>query len=79
MLIRQERVPIVPQEESTLEWEIIVTKIVSPESMQKAIVNAFPRYKELNLRAFEEGMKLGQEALEQQPKTERKTNVDTKR
>jgi 2-oxoglutarate ferredoxin oxidoreductase subunit gamma len=41
-----------------------ITKAVTPEAMRKAIANAFPKYKELNLRAFDEGMQLGQEAME---------------
>ncbi|MHA2427508.1 MAG: 2-oxoacid:acceptor oxidoreductase family protein, partial [Candidatus Hermodarchaeia archaeon] len=36
-----------------------ISKVVSPEGMRKAIANAFPKYKELNLRAFDEGMQLG--------------------
>ena len=47
-----------------------ITKIVSPKAMRESISNAFPRYKDLNLRAFNEGMKLGKEAMEQQGKTE---------
>lgn len=47
-----------------------ITKAVTPKAMRKAIANAFPRYKDLNLRAFDEGMQLGQEALENQSKTE---------
>lgn len=46
-----------------------ITKTVTPDAMRKAIANAFPRYLELNLRAFDEGMKLGKEALEQSTKT----------
>lgn len=46
-----------------------ITKAVTPKAMQKAIANAFPRYQELNLRAFDEGMKLGKEAMEQSSKT----------
>ncbi|MFX1564707.1 MAG: 2-oxoacid:acceptor oxidoreductase family protein [Promethearchaeota archaeon] len=42
-----------------------ITKAVTPGAMRKAIANAFPKYKELNLRAFDEGMQLGQEAMEQ--------------
>ncbi|MFW9983486.1 MAG: 2-oxoacid:acceptor oxidoreductase family protein [Candidatus Odinarchaeota archaeon] len=45
-----------------------ITKAVTPKAMRKAIANAFPRYKELNLRAFDEGMKLGKEAMEQSSK-----------
>lgn len=40
-----------------------ITKAVTIEGMEKAITNAFPKYKDLNLRAFAEGMKLGQTAL----------------
>jgi 2-oxoglutarate ferredoxin oxidoreductase subunit gamma len=47
-----------------------ITNAVTPEAMRKAIANAFPRFKELNFRAFDEGMKLGKEALKHQPKTE---------
>lgn len=47
-----------------------ITGTVTPEAMRKAISNAFPKYKELNLRAFNEGMKLGQEAMKQATKTE---------
>ena len=47
-----------------------ITKTVTPDSMRKAIAGAFPKYRELNLRAFDEGMKLGQEAMEQSSKTE---------
>ncbi len=43
-----------------------ITQVVSPQAMKKAIASAFPRYRDLNLQAFDEGMKLGQEALEQQ-------------
>lgn len=47
-----------------------ITKSVTPDAMRKAIANAFPKYRELNLRAFEEGIKLGQEAMEQSSITE---------
>jgi len=40
-----------------------IARVVTPEAMRKAIKDAFPKYADLNLRAFEEGMKLGQEAL----------------
>jgi len=40
-----------------------ITKAVTHEGMQKAIAKAFPKYRDLNLRAFEEGMKLGMKAL----------------
>ena len=40
-----------------------ITKTVTPDAMRKAIAGAFPKYRELNLRAFDEGMKLGQTAL----------------
>ncbi len=45
-----------------------ITKTVTPEAMRKTIANMFPHFQELNLRAFDEGMKLGQKALEQQSK-----------
>jgi 2-oxoglutarate ferredoxin oxidoreductase subunit gamma len=44
-----------------------ISKAVTPEAMRKAIARAFPKYKELNLRAFDEGMQLGQEAMKQSP------------
>ncbi len=47
-----------------------ISKTVSPEAMRKSIANTFPRYRELNLRAFDEGMKLGQEAMKQSTKSE---------
>ncbi len=40
-----------------------ITKTITPKAMQQAIAQAFPRYKELNLQAFQEGLKLGKEAL----------------
>ena len=40
-----------------------ITKAVTVEGMKKAIANAFPKYRDLNLRAFDEGMKLGKKAL----------------
>ena len=40
-----------------------ITKVVSPEGMEKAIAKAFPKYRDLNLRAFAEGMKLGKTVL----------------
>jgi 2-oxoglutarate ferredoxin oxidoreductase subunit gamma len=45
-----------------------ITKAVTPKAMRKAIANAFPKYKELNLRAFDEGMQLGNEAMEHSTK-----------
>ncbi|MFW9830687.1 MAG: 2-oxoacid:acceptor oxidoreductase family protein [Candidatus Thorarchaeota archaeon] len=45
-----------------------ISKAVTPEAMRKAIANAFPKYKELNLRAFDAGMKLGHEAMDQSTK-----------
>ncbi|MFX1319613.1 MAG: 2-oxoacid:acceptor oxidoreductase family protein [Promethearchaeota archaeon] len=42
-----------------------ISKAVTPEAMRKAIAKAFPKYKELNLRAFDEGMQLGHKAMEQ--------------
>ncbi len=47
-----------------------ITKAVTPEAMHKTIANKFPHHQELNLRAFDEGMKLGQKAMEQQSKME---------
>jgi 2-oxoglutarate ferredoxin oxidoreductase subunit gamma len=47
-----------------------ITKAVTEEGMKKAIANAFPKYKDLNLRAFDEGMKLGQKALSSQTQPE---------
>jgi len=43
-----------------------ITRVVTPEAMRKAIASAFPRYIDINLRAFDEGMKLGEEALKTQ-------------
>jgi len=40
-----------------------ITRVVTPDAMRKAVKDAFPKYADLNLRAFDEGMKLGQEAL----------------
>ncbi|MFX0170077.1 MAG: 2-oxoacid:acceptor oxidoreductase family protein [Candidatus Hodarchaeota archaeon] len=47
-----------------------ITKAVTPQAMEKAIAKAFPKYRELNLRAFAEGMKLGQTAMNPAPKPE---------
>jgi len=47
-----------------------ITKTITPEAMEKVIAQAFPRYKELNLQAFQEGFKLGKEALTKQQKME---------
>ena len=47
-----------------------ISKAVTPEAMKKAIARAFPKYQELNLRAFAEGMKLGQMALNSSSKPE---------
>ena len=47
-----------------------ITKAVTTEAMEKAIANAFPKYRDLNLRAFAEGMKLGQTALTSSTKPE---------
>lgn len=45
-----------------------ITHIVTAKAIRKAIAQAFPNYRELNLLAFKEGMKLGQKALEQKQK-----------
>ncbi len=43
-----------------------ISKVVSADAMRKAIAKAFPRFVELNRRAFDEGVRLGQEALKQE-------------
>jgi 2-oxoglutarate ferredoxin oxidoreductase subunit gamma len=47
-----------------------ITQTITPEAMKQAIAQAFPRYRELNLQAFQEGLKLGKEALTKQQKME---------
>ncbi len=43
-----------------------ISQIVSPDAVREAIAKAFPRFIELNRRAFDEGYRLGQEALQQE-------------
>jgi 2-oxoglutarate ferredoxin oxidoreductase subunit gamma len=43
-----------------------ISQVVSPDAMRKAIAKAFPRFVELNRRAFDEGMRLGEEASKQE-------------
>lgn len=42
---------------------IAITKVVSSSAMKKSIVNRWPRFTELNDKAFQKGMELGKAAL----------------
>ena len=47
----------------------VVTKVVSPEAMKKALPGLVPgRFLDLNIRAFDKGYKYGEEILEEDKK-----------
>jgi Pyruvate/2-oxoacid:ferredoxin oxidoreductase gamma subunit len=40
-----------------------ITRVITEEAAQKSIVKRWPKYADLNIKAFQEGLVLGKKAL----------------